>query len=237
MTLSDLLETVEERRKTLVVYSTEAESDPTDHLETRNASVEHRRLPGPGSAGFVVVREGDEFVGSIGLSEFRTLLEPPVFRPSEDASIESGYRALFELLDNTLFTSLERRQLLAAAREIENRAGRVGNGALRVGFQRLSAMRPQLPVYTRLGEDTNLQIHVYGDADWEPPDVRNVTVHVEGADEIGRFWFLAFDGGSDERQRCALVAEERDEGEYYGFWTYDPDLVEELSNYLERRYE
>lgn len=30
----------------------------------------------------------------------------------------------------------------------------------------------------------------------------------------------------DDRQKCALVAEQRGPGEFYGTWTYDPSLVD-----------
>ena len=46
---------------------------------------------------------------------------------------------MYEVLEETLFTSFDRRQLLGTAREIEDRAWRVGVGTLRVGFQRPGA--------------------------------------------------------------------------------------------------
>ena len=54
--------------------------------------------------------------------------------------------------------------------------------------------------------------------------------------ELGRFWFVAFDGGESELRTCALLAEEREPGAFYGFWTYDPALVGRLVDYLRRTY-
>jgi len=236
VTLADVLERVEAAGRTITVYSADEPTWVGDQFEARNVTVRHEPLPSGGPAGFVVVREADEFVASIGLAELREVLAPPIRRPWEDPPDSSGYRALFELLDDTLFTAFDRRQLLGAAREIEDRAWRVGTGTLRVGFQRLSAMRSQLPVYERLGAETALSIHVYGRADWEPPSVPNVTVHAESAPEIGSFWFLAFDGGAEPQNACALLAEERRPDQFYGFWTYDGETVGAILAHLTSTY-
>ena len=233
MSLVDFLDAVERRRKTLVVYAPAEETDVVEQFSTRNVSVEYEPLPDGGPAGFVTVREDDDFVGSIGLPELREILDPPIRRPWNPAA--DAYGALYEVLDETLFATFDRRQLLAAAREIENRAWRVGRGTLRVGFQALSALRAQVPVYERLAAETDLEIHLYGRADWDPPPLPDVTVHTERG-EIGRFWFLAFDGGDDPLNACALLAEERSDDEFYGFWTYEAGTVDSLLDYLSSTY-
>lgn len=234
--LADFVEDVEAARRTITVYSAEEPAWVADQFATRNVDVEHEPLPPGGPAGFVVVREEGEFVASIGLPELREVLEPPIRRPWEPPPESSGYRALFDLLEDTIFTAFDRRQLLAAAREVEDRAFRVGAGTLRVGFQRLSAMQSQVPVYEHLGAETSLSIHVYGRADWEPPAVPNVTVHEATTPEIGSFWFLAFDGGGNPAYACALLAEERRPQSFHGFWTYDPETVAEILDYLASTY-
>lgn len=233
--LRDLIDDVERRRRTIAVYAPE---DPgvVDQFATRNVTVEQRALPAGGPPGFVVIREDGEFVGSIGVDGLAKLLSPPLVRPWDEELVSEGYRALFETLEETLFASFDRRQLLLTAREIEERAWRVGRGTLRVGFQSLSAMRSQVPVYERLAGAADLDVHVYGNDDWAPPELPGVTVHAEDDDEIGAFWLLAFDGGGDVRQTCALLAEERSRNRFYGFWTYDPGRVGELLTYLERAY-
>jgi len=132
-----------------------------------------------------------------------------------------------ELIEETLFASLDRRQLLAASRDINDRALRVGSGGLRVGSQRLSAFESQVPVYRRLGTETDLDVHVYGRPDWSPPAIENVTYHRDDDGSFDRYWFLAFDGGGDDTQTCALVARDRTEG-CTEFPSYDPDLVGEM---------
>ncbi|MFC4246609.1 DICT sensory domain-containing protein [Natribaculum luteum] len=235
MNFDRLLSTVERRRKTIVVYSSD-DDDVADGFEVRNASVEHRRLP-DGAAGFAVVRGRDGFAGAIGLGELEEFVEPPIYSPWDEAFLTAEYRTLFELLDDSLFASLDRRQLLAATREIENRAWRVGRGTLRVGFQRLSILETQIDFYARLGAETALDVHVYGRDDWDPLEIPNTTVHAEPGDEIGSFWFLAFDGGDDETQACALLAKERAPGKFSGFWTYDPQIVDEMMTYVRNTYD
>ena len=236
VTLADFLDDVEAARGTITVYSDEQPTWVADQFEARNVAVHHEPLPPNGPPGFVVFREGGEFLASIGLRELREILAPPIRRPWQDRPDSTGYRTLFELLDDTIFTAFDRRQLLGAAREIEDRAWRVGTGTLRVGFQRLSAMWSQVEVYERLGAETALSIHVYGRPDWVPAAVPNVRIHAETAPEIGSFWFLAFDGGSEPQNACALLAEERSPEAFYGFWTYDEDLVGAIEAYLSSTY-
>jgi len=64
-----------------------------------------------------------------------------------------------------------------------------------------------------------------------------VRVHVEDAAELAAHWFVVYDGGDDRGQACALLAEEREEDSYYGFWTYDPRIVSRIVDHLEATYD
>jgi hypothetical protein len=224
--LEKYIEEVERRRKRFVVYSDD-EPAVAEQLATRNVTVEHRELPPAGPDPFVEIYDGDRFLGGISLDDLQVLLEPPIVRPGDAEDVGEAYRALLEVLDGTVSATLDRRQLQATSREFETRAQQVGRGTLRVGFQSLSAFEPQTEVYRRLGEETDLDIHVYGRPDWSPPAIPNVTYHRDTAGTLTPYWFMAFDGGDDESQRCALVARERDEG-YRGFWTYDSSMVGDI---------
>jgi DICT domain-containing protein len=79
-------------------------------------------------------------------------------------------------------------------------------------------------VYRRLATETDLDVHVYGAADWNPPEIAGITYHGLGDDALERYWVLAFDGGTDETRACGLVARE-EPGGYDGFWTDDPEVV------------
>jgi hypothetical protein len=214
-----VLAAAEERRKRFVVYA-HGETDLDAQFGARNVDVEHRPV-GSRSGSFLAIFEADRFRGAVGLDTLETLLAPPIRRPGELDDLSPGYRALFEVLEGTVFASLDRRQLLATTREIEDRALRVGHGTLRASFQDLSVFESQEPTYRRLAQETALELHVYGRDDWEPSSIEGVTYHA--SDALAPYWAVAFDGGG-EAAPCALLARERSSG-FEGFWTYDPDLA------------
>lgn len=232
MNLIDLFSELATRSTSIRIYSSRAESDVRTHFEGTYVDVDRRPLPGGARFPFVVVRDRDGFVVSVPLERVRDLFEPRIGQPW-DPDVP---RDLIDLLEGVVFSSLDRRQLLAVSRDLEGRAWRVGHGALHVGFQRRSAMVDQIPVYERLGAETALDVHVYCTTDREPPDLANATVHSGPAEELGRFWFLVFDGAGDHLETYALVAEETEPGHYRGFWTGDPDFVDDVLSYLRETY-
>lgn len=239
--LDRFLEDIERRRKRLTVYSSEDQGNITERLATRNVTVERRQLPSGKQDPFVTIHDDEEFVAAIALDDLHELLTPPVARQSHQTGKTAGCLAVLDAFEETLFSSLERRQLLATTREIEDRALRTGRGTLRVSFQSLSAFEPQIPVYRRLGTKTDLDIHIYGRPDWTPPDLDNVTYHQDREGKLTQFWCLAFDGGNRPTQACALVARERErvcaherDGRFEGFWSYDNSLVSDILSTLEK---
>lgn len=229
--LDDYIADIERRRTEFTVYSPE-DTGLAEQLATRNATVEHRPLSPVGPPPFVAIRRDETFVGALDLAELRELLAPPVVRPGEWEGLAEGYRALLGALEETVFTGLTRRQLLATSREIEDRAYRVGSGVLRVCFQSLSAFASQTKVYRHLADVSDLEIHVYGEPDWSPPAAEGITYHRDAEGRLAPFWSVAFDGGPDDSQACVLVAREREDG-FVGFWSYDPDLVSDVLDTLE----
>ncbi|WP_458206683.1 DICT sensory domain-containing protein [Haladaptatus sp. NG-SE-30] len=236
MFLREKIAEIERQRKTLVVYSSDPDTDIADQFGTKNVSVQYKRIRSVGENDFIVVRDSNGFRGAIGLASLREFFTPPISVPWSSEYDPSNFRDLLDLFDRLLFASFDKRQMLGTSREIEDRAWRVGHGELHVGFQSFSAFRRQLPVYRRLATQTRLDIHIYGRTDWNPPALRNTTLHAERTTEIGTIWFLVYDGGGDDFQKCALLAEEQEPGEFYGFWTYDPVAVDELLDYLRRTY-
>lgn len=225
MTLRDVLEAAAARRKSLV-YHAPVESDLAARFEARNVDVSFNRIPPDGPEPFATVYEYGEFRAAIALDDLRAFLAP--YRPaSRDPGDRSPtYRALSELFDHAVFASLSRRQLLAASREIEDRAWRTGRGALHAGFQSIAAFDAQKSVYRRLATERGLDVHVYVVPSADASDFAShpVTVHQRPHPEVGRYWFLAFDSAVAS-QECALVAEQTDENAYEGVWTYDHALV------------
>lgn len=238
--LRDALDDVERRRKTLVVHTDDgAVAEELRHqFETRNVDVTRRPLGSVDDAGFVIVRDGDgDFRGAVGLDQFEAILSPKIHPPWELAEGDYDHATLFDFLENTLFSSYSRKQMIATSREIEERAWRVGSGRLYAGFQRPAALRAQAGVYDRFGEHESIAVAVFLGDECEVALDDAVAVVTDDGDELGAFWFVAFEGGGSALDSGALLAEERDPGHYYGFWTFDPSTVGELIAYLERTYD
>lgn len=237
--LGDAVEDVERRRKRLEVYTddTEIAAELGRQFATRNVDVEHRAVPRATDPGFVVLRSGTgDFRGALGLEQFEAILSPEIHPPWELTASDTDTADLFDFLANTLFSSYDRRQMLAATREIEERAWRVGAGRLYTGFQREQAVTTQQQVYEGLASHDNLAVTVFVRDDWRDR-VEDVTVVSGTNGEVGGFWFVVFDGDDRDLQKCALLAQERRPGLFYGFWTYDPAVVDDLVGYLEETYE
>ncbi|MDS0282008.1 DICT sensory domain-containing protein [Haloarcula onubensis] len=234
MSFGRILSEVADREKRVIVYAPDdSGGELADVLATRNLTVDQRRLPALSSEAFVVVRDDGEFQGALSLEDLLEFLTPPIRRPEELDSLARKHRVVYELLDDTVFVSLDRRQLLATSRELEDRAWRTGRGRLHVGFQRADAFAAQTAVYRELAT-TDIDIHLYvpGGVSGDPLADTPVTVHTENGDR-GRYWFILFDDGERGAQNCALIARETEGGRYRGLWTYDADLVAEAFDAVE----
>lgn len=222
-----LLTEIGDRDRRFTVYRSGEGTEIEDQFAAHDVSVTRRSIPPDGPDPFLVIEEEGEFAGALGLSELEALIEPPIVRPGERDDVSAGYRVLFDVLDETVFSAMNRRQLLAVSREVEDRAYRVGTGTLHASFQTLSTFESQVDVYRQLAASTELDIHIHGIPNWAPPEIAGISYHEYDDDTDGRYWALAFDGGSNESQACGLVAREQT-GRYEGFWTDDTDLVEEM---------
>ena len=232
--VADALERIRGPATTITTYGPERDEALHAFLERFDVEVYHEQLPVSADAGYLTVRSGGEDRGSVPASAFADSVDPPRDAPWTPEVRESGYGELGTLLAGARFTSLERPHLLATSREIEDRAFRVGSGAIHSGFQTVSTLRTELPVYERLGS-TAVDVHVYATPDEMPPDLDDISLHLERAAEIAQSWFVVFDGG-DEGSACALLAEEREPDEFYGFWTYERSTVDWILDHLESTY-
>ena len=244
MSLAEFADQVADRRKRITVYGPEPPEDLSDLFETWNVTVDYEHLPTAPEDAFITVHEGEEFLGGVSAAALATLTSPTVGEPWDESAREESYRELLELLDDTLFYSGNRRQLLATSREFEERAWRRESGALHATFQSEDAFDQQIEVYGRLAGRSDLAVHVYAPEEWRPveaapewvPSTDGVDWHDADSEELGETWLVAYDGGEEPEQECALVAFEEDDGEYQGFWTYDPGLVDDIIDYLRRSY-
>ena len=237
-----LIQRIEDQRRTITVFvppeNAGAVTELAAHFATRNVTVEERHIRS-GREGFVVVKSDDGPQRTVPLAAIRTLLQggrPTDWRTiPKDADSASAVVGLSELT----FRSFDRTQMLYTSREIEERAYRVGRGSLYVGFQRVGAFTAQRDAYEALlTRGVHVQAYMGSEEARDIAGLRHPSLgyHVDEVPDLTDYWFLAFDGDADPLQKCALVAEERDPGRYYGVWTYDPTLVDGLIAYLRAVY-
>jgi hypothetical protein len=233
MSLTELISGVEAHRKTLTVFN----ADPgtvealRERFAERNVTVTAASAPGAPRE-YVVLGQGESFLTAADVDD----LLPEAGESSVGFETDRG-EPILDALDRTTFTAYEPSKLLAASREIEDRAWRVGRGAIHAGFQTLDILEGQLDVYERLAALDELDVHLYAAAEGAVPDHGDdLTVHVERADEIRSTWFVAYDGAGVPENKCALVADEHTPREFAGFWTYDPATVDYVVDHLGEQY-
>jgi DICT domain-containing protein len=233
MSLREILETVENREKRLTVFDPPSD-EIVEQLREYFASQTVEITVGTTDSdlsGYAVLSDSDADDEVLAAVDLRHLGDPTADDPSPFAPI-------IEHLDDTTFTSYDISQMMAATREVEDRAWRKGEGVLHAGFQRTEAIKQQVDVYEDLASK-DIEIHAYTAPSPDVPEIDGVTIHQEDTPEIKQSWFVVFDGAGDPYDACALLAEERgdtDERRFYGFWTYDPEIVEEISSHLKSEY-
>lgn len=232
MSLIELIAGVESQEATLTVVNgdDDARAALADRFATRNVAVVEGDLSTRSSGFAVLTRDGD-FVTAVGLDALLDADErtDPEFAPET-------YEPILDELDKTLFTSYSIRDMVAASREIEDRAWRIGSGEVHTGFQTLGNMTDQTEMYDRLAERDDLEVHAYGAPEGQVPDATEFSVHVERAAEIRETWFVVYDGDGVDESKCMLLAEEREPGRFYGFWSYDPATVDDAIDHLTSTY-
>ncbi len=226
MSLHALIAEIEARRMTLTLINVAERvvDEIREQYADRNLEIAQGRLDGDPRE-FAVLSRNGEFVTALSLDEVHAA-------PAREEQV-------LDHLDETLFTSYSIRQMFLASREIEDRAWRIGSGSLHAGFQTLAVLDGQTEAYNQLGQYSELAVHAYcaPDGDDETmPNHDHYTLHVEQDPEIRNSWFVVYDGGGVNRNKCALLAEERGQREFYGFWSYEPDTVDYLLEYLRANY-
>lgn len=234
MSLAELIAGVEDSEKTLVVRNADEATveSVVDRFADRNVNVTTAST-GSGPPEYVVLSEDDRVLSTTSLAGG----SPDGDRTRTPGFDSEPYEPILDELDEMMFTSYDARQMLAASREIEDRAWRTGAGTLYAGFQRYSILERQVPVYEQLGTRPDLDVTAFAVPDAELSEHEaTFEVRPERTDEIRDTWFVAFDGGGDEASKCALLAEEREPRRFYGFWTYDPQTVDSVFEHLGETY-
>ena len=236
MTLRQLVGAIRSRERELAVFNAgdvdRLRRELAASFETQNVRVTTRRTPSGRPTDVAVLSTDDEVLEVVDAGFLRDFLDHD---PSGIGVADAAYADLLRHLKETTFTSYDTERMLYTSREIEDRARRVGRGRIHTGFQRCSVVVGQRAIYADLA-DRGLDVHAYGVPDATPPDLDGVRLHASDTDEIAATWFVVYDGGGDDAQKTALIAEERGDDAFYGAWTYDPAIVDAAVDYLEQRY-
>ena len=134
----------------------------------------------------------------------------------------------------------EKLLLIAMSRYIELRARRTNGGQLHSSFQQLSRIDDEAGTrrtYERLAGSA-VDVHVYGEPDWDPERALDVTAHAGYGDGYSDSWFVVFDPPADatgpHTTPVALLALETEPRVWRGIWTFRPDAVAELADVIRR---
>jgi len=148
-------------------------------------------------------------------------------------------------LDEVLFdvrgypdTSKGKLLLIELSRHIEAMAFRAGAGRIHAGFQsldRLDDERGTRAVYDLL-VDAGLAVAVYGVPGDGPEGQFGGQLRVEDCEELRRSWFVVFQRSDAPEQSAALLARQDTDNRWQGYWTYDPERVATVEEYLEAEY-
>lgn len=159
-------------------------------------------------------------------------------RPLVECTLPDVLRALQEvpfLVRGYPASDTEKLLLIAVSREIERIAYEAATGTLRVGFQQLSRLVDEpgtYRVYEQLCE-TDLEIHAYGLEDVPLPKELDLTVHTGSSRLYRHGWFVVFQPETTDdpatAQAAGLFSIARESNHWDGFWTYDPERVDTIT--------
>lgn len=243
MSLSRFVDDASDEETTLTVFTDDEESyaELGEFFGAGNVRLRRGTVEGTGPTEFAVLHRGEDAVAVSGLSEVRHALllgEDPDLLPGDRDGTPGTPEVVRSLGTTTFSVDAEDRPVLARiATHVDELAYGAGEGTLHSGIRRVSALvedAATMSRYRRLAE-AGVETHVYGEYDADPPTVPRVSVHPEGADEISTARFEVFEAPDDGRG-AALVAIERGGDSFRGFWTFEPDLVDEVAAYLRATY-
>ncbi|PSQ39868.1 hypothetical protein BRD10_02980 [Halobacteriales archaeon SW_12_71_31] len=236
--LHDLIERVEAMGYTLTVCNPGSESELdllADRLEQYGVEVRTVELSTETPTGTAILHRGEE---PLAMSPAGELYDAVQFEAPQEAE-SAAKPAVLERAHRRQYTvdNGGKLRMVRISRLVERRALDVGRGTLHAGFQRLGRVDDELgtqELYERIA-GTDVDVHMYG-RPGEVPNEEWYTVHAGETPELAESWFVVFDGGGREGTMGALVSEETDPEEYSGFWTYKPDLVRTVEDYLSTAY-
>ncbi|WP_436901557.1 DICT sensory domain-containing protein [Halovenus halobia] len=238
MNLRQTINSVQAHEKELALFNIDADERIDEELRsffrTQNVRITTAQTASGCPEEIAVLAAGETVLAVVEVETLRELVDGAGAQSRRLGVTDTAYSEVLSHLKETTFTSCETADMLYASREIEDRARRNGTGTVHAGFQRCSTIVSQQAIYEDLSR-TGVSVHAYGVPDVTPPELAGGQVHAVGG-EIADLWFVVYDGGSEESQKSALLAEEDSAGRFYGFWTYDSAIVDSVCQYLTETY-
>lgn len=225
--LSEIVEGVETRRKTARVRNFTGEDGDLaaieEFFEPHAVDVVVESAEGPDD--HVVLSTGSTVLATSPVSELMEYVR--AWQESMSTGLTTPPPAVVEGLSDNYFESYDKGRMVMASRIVEFRAWNVGEGILHAGFQHLSNFEPQRSTYRNL-TNTDVSVQLYGVPDGGRPGELGLTVHETGSEECLNHWWVAFDGNGADEDKVVLLAQEREANRFYGFWTYEATVVEDV---------
>jgi hypothetical protein len=261
MSLRRFFDRVEASRRSLLVAN-RSSPDPIQNVleatfDDQPVHVAERSVPDVDPDTVLLVEDG-EVLATSPLSALRdtvVMVNSDLYRTGAAGIEDLDLPAVIEGLDDVRFrlrgypkSDTEKLLLVVISRYIERIAWQAGRGRHRASFQHLSRIQDERGtrrVYDRLAE-TAVDVHVYGQPDWVPPESLDVTTHAGYGPDFRNAWFVLFtptppSPGADvdtsvqsDHGPVALLAVETEPRVWEGFWTFDPSLVADLNEYIAR---
>jgi hypothetical protein len=215
-------------------------------MSNQSVTVSDLELPGDEEDVVALVEDGERIASSplSALEETILFVNSDIYTTGtqglEDLSVPDVIRELDEVpfeLRGYPESLKEKFLLITISRYIERLAWQSSGGVLRSSFQRLSRIedeRGTREVYETL-EAAEPDVHVYGIPNWMPGADSELIVHGGYGPAFKRTWFVVFCPDEQEETHSALVAIERENRQWRGFWTFRSGLVSEINRHVERR--
>ena len=249
--LTSFIDEVPETETTLMVVNRTGPKPLIDLLDeafgTQTVLVSERQLP-EGEEDLVLLLRNGSVAATTSMERLQRaflLVNTDRYRTGTNGLAEAEMPDVLTGLDEVEFqvrgfpvSNKEKLLLVLISRFIEGRALDVGGGRFDASFQRLSRLDDEYgtrTVYGWLG-DTEVDAHVYGVRDEPVPDELDVTVHAGTHEEYRRSWFVVFRPPPGESGHVALVAVEVGDNEWEAMWTYDPERVARIGEYVRANF-
>jgi hypothetical protein len=242
MSLAEFVDEVAEGEKTLTVFTAAEDERLVAEIEqffdVQNITVRWEHVGSDGPKDFVVLHQDGDPVAVSTLADVRDSL---FLRHDEqglpvDVALSRGETPdVVNSLGNTTFATDGDDEMLLTqiSHYVLELAHGTGSGRLHVGVGGLSDLELAVDDAFEKLVRAGVEVHHYGGDPTEAGD--GVVVH-DAADESTDCRFAVFDGGGEDSRKAAMVAVDPEGGRYRGFWTFEVDLVDDVTRHLETEH-